>query len=75
MLAKVKVLYDYEAQDLDELTIKEGDLIDLVKEGRVPPLQNLFTLLICSSSDESGWWMGKVGGKEGLFPGDYVEKA
>merc|ERR1719305_771625 len=29
---KVKVLYDYEAQDLDELTIKEGDLIDLVKE-------------------------------------------
>ena len=31
----MKVLYDYEAQDLDELTIKEGDLIDLVKEGLV----------------------------------------
>ena len=31
---RVKVLYDYEAQDLDELTIKEGELIDLLKEGR-----------------------------------------
>jgi len=38
------------------LVIKEGDLIDLVKE------------------DESGWWTGKVGGKEGFFPGAYVEK-
>ena len=33
-LFRVKVLYDYEAQDLDELTIKEGELIDLLKEGR-----------------------------------------
>jgi len=55
-LPKVKVLYDYEAQDLDELTIKEGELVELVKE------------------DESGWWTGKVGGKEGFFPGAYVEK-
>ena len=68
---RVKVLYDYEAQDSDEniriaasygstvLTIKKGDLIDLVKE------------------DESwcpGWWTGKVGGKEGFFPANYVEK-
>ena len=47
---RVRVLYDYEAQDLDELTIKKGNLIDLVKE------------------DESWWWTGRVGGKEGLFP-------
>ena len=68
--SRVKVLYDYEAQDLDELTIKEGDLIDLVKEGlALCPLTP-----ILSSSDESGWWTGKVGGKEGFFPGAYVEK-
>ena len=30
---RVKVLYDYEAQDLDEITIKEGQMVDLVKEG------------------------------------------
>ena len=44
--SRVKVLYDYEAQDLDELTIKEGDLIDLVKEGLAlcPPHPNSFLL-------------------------------
>ena len=71
---RVKVLYDYEAEQAQKfskiraiatsygstfLTIKKGDLIDLVKE------------------DESwcpGWWTGKVGGKEGLFPANFVEK-
>ena len=24
--------------------------------------------------DPSGWWTGKLRGKEGLFPGNYVEK-
>uniref|UniRef100_A0A669F4W2 Osteoclast-stimulating factor 1 n=1 Tax=Oreochromis niloticus TaxID=8128 RepID=A0A669F4W2_ORENI len=24
--------------------------------------------------DASGWWTGRIGGKEGLFPGNYVEK-
>ena len=33
MSHRVKVLYDYEAQDLDEITIKEGQLVDLLKEG------------------------------------------
>ena len=71
---RVKVLYDYEAEQAQKfseisaiataygstfLTIKKGDLIYLVKE------------------DESwcpGWWTGKVGGKEGLFPANFVEK-
>ena len=71
---RVKVLYDYEAQDLDELTIKEGELVELVKEG----FQFLGTFFSPATppflSDESGWWTGKVGGKEGFFPGAYVEK-
>ena len=94
----MKVLYDYEAQDLDELTIKEGELIDLVKEGlstrddrttQMICISDIYlyicqptntkdiagqSLLLLSSSDESGWWTGKVGGKEGFFPGAYVEK-
>ena len=70
----MKVLYDYEAQDLDELTIKEGELIDLVKEGRNLHLLKDLKFTPRSSSDESGWWTGKVGGKEGFFPGAYVEK-
>ncbi|MBN3294063.1 MYO1E protein, partial [Polypterus senegalus] len=24
--------------------------------------------------DPSGWWVGRIRGKEGLFPGNYVEK-
>lgn len=29
---RVKAVYDYQSQDVDELTLKEGDLIDLIKE-------------------------------------------
>lgn len=31
-LPKVKVLYDYNPQDLDELQLKEGDVVELLKE-------------------------------------------
>ena len=45
-LFRVKVLYDYEAQDLDELTIKEGELIDLLKEGRRQHFFKIFSALL-----------------------------
>jgi hypothetical protein len=31
-LPKCKAMYDYTAQDLDELSFKEGDVIEIVKE-------------------------------------------
>lgn len=31
-LPKAKVLYDYSPQDLDELELKEGDIIEILKE-------------------------------------------
>lgn len=31
-LPKVKALYDYEPQDLDELRLKEGDIVEVLKE-------------------------------------------
>ncbi|GAB1861960.1 Unconventional myosin-Ie-like isoform X2 [Camponotus japonicus] len=55
-LPKVKALYDYEPQDLDELGLKEGDIIEVLKE------------------HEGGWWHGRLKGKTGLFPSNYVEK-
>merc|ERR1712106_599932 len=34
-LPRVKALYDYEAQDLDEISMTEGEVLELVKEGKV----------------------------------------
>ena len=31
-LPKVKALYDYEPKDLDELGLKEGDIVEVLKE-------------------------------------------
>ena len=33
-LPQCRCLYTYDAQDVDELTFNEGDLIELVKEGK-----------------------------------------
>ncbi|CAM1154211.1 MYO1F (predicted) [Pycnogonum litorale] len=51
-----KALYEYDAQDTDELSLNVGDVVEILKE------------------DASGWWLGKLRGKEGLFPSNYIEK-
>ena len=33
-----------------------------------------FFLLIYFTTDPSGWWQGRVGDREGLFPANYVEE-
>ncbi|XP_053405072.1 unconventional myosin-Ie-like [Mercenaria mercenaria] len=55
-LPQCKCLYAYDAQDTDELSFNEGDIIEIIKE------------------DPAGWWNGRLRGKEGLFPANYVEK-
>ncbi|XP_077988766.1 unconventional myosin-Ie-like isoform X2 [Glandiceps talaboti] len=55
-LPKGKALWDYEAQDADELNVSAGDIIEILKE------------------DPTGWWQGRLKGREGLFPSNYVEK-
>lgn len=47
-LPKVKALYDYEPQDLDELGLKEGDIVEVLKEREL--LQ--FDLVIFRSYNE-----------------------
>eukprot|EP00040_Diaphanoeca_grandis_P035564 m.224049 g.224049 ORF g.224049 m.224049 type:complete len:1049 (-) comp33420_c1_seq1:231-3377(-) len=49
-------LYDYEAQDADELSLRTGDVVTITKK------------------DASGWWQGRLKGKEGLFPGNYLQE-
>nr|CAD7461900.1 unnamed protein product [Timema tahoe] len=55
-LPKCKAMFDYTAQDLDEISFKDGDIIEIIKE------------------HEGGWWSGRLRGKEGLLPANYVEK-
>ncbi|XP_065909782.1 unconventional myosin-Ie-like [Dysidea avara] len=51
-----KALWDYAAQDTDELTLREGDVVEILKK------------------DPNGWWKGRLRGREGLFPSNYVEQ-
>lgn len=53
-----KVTFAFEATNEDELTLKEGDLIHVLSK----------------DTGEPGWWRGEVGGKQGVFPDNFVEK-
>ena len=56
-------LYDYEADDLDELTFKAGDRIEIFSKDQ-------------DVSGDEGWWVGRIVGSTnsqiGLFPSNYV---
>ncbi|XP_077410366.1 SH3 domain-containing kinase-binding protein 1 isoform X2 [Vanacampus margaritifer] len=52
-----KVLFPYEAQNEDELTIKEGEII----------------AIITKECADTGWWMGESGGRQGVFPDNFVK--
>ncbi|XP_076648912.1 uncharacterized protein LOC143356814 isoform X1 [Halictus rubicundus] len=52
-----KVLFSYEAASEDELTLTEGDIITLLSR----------------DAPDKGWWIGKLKGKVGLFPDNFVE--
>lgn len=51
----VKVTFDYEKTQDDELELKVGEVIELLED------------------DDDGWWKGKLNGKEGVFPSNFVE--
>lgn len=82
-----KALYTYDAQDTDELSFQADDVIEIVTEGNNVETFCIFLLFViwynmiytilyfCALSlDASGWWFGRLRGKEGMFPGNYVEK-
>nr|QXO74913.1 MAPK [Penaeus chinensis] len=52
-------LYDYEAQGDDELSLRRGEIIEVLSQD------------VKISGDE-GWWTGKINGKVGIFPSNFV---
>ncbi|XP_048030765.1 SH3 domain-containing kinase-binding protein 1 isoform X1 [Megalobrama amblycephala] len=52
-----KVIFPYEAQNEDELSIKEGDIVTIVNKE-------------CA---DAGWWLGELNGKQGVFPDNFVK--
>ncbi|XP_059212144.1 CD2-associated protein [Centropristis striata] len=51
-----KVTFAFEASNEDELTLKEGDIIHILSK----------------DTGEPGWWRGEIGGREGVFPDNFV---
>lgn len=54
---QARVLYFYDAQSDDELTLKEGDVINIVSK----------------EVEDKGWWKGEMNGRIGVFPDNFVE--
>ncbi|XP_043082435.1 SH3 domain-containing kinase-binding protein 1 isoform X3 [Puntigrus tetrazona] len=52
-----KVIFPYEAQNEDELSIKEGEIVTIVNKE-------------CA---DAGWWLGELNGKQGVFPDNFVK--
>ncbi|KAG0276370.1 hypothetical protein BGZ95_007616 [Linnemannia exigua] len=57
--AKMAVaLYDYDAQQAGDLSFRKDDHIEIVER----------------SNNPNEWWTGKLNGKQGIFPGTYVQE-
>jgi amphiphysin len=54
---RAPALYDYEAQADGDLSFNTGDVIEIVQR----------------TSNENEWWTGKLHGRTGQFPGNYVK--
>ncbi|KAJ9632276.1 BAR adaptor protein Hob1 [Taxawa tesnikishii (nom. ined.)] len=52
----VTALYDYEAQADGDLSFTAGETIEIVQR----------------TANENEWWTGKIGARQGQFPGNYV---
>ncbi|XP_061094256.1 SH3 domain-containing kinase-binding protein 1 isoform X1 [Conger conger] len=52
-----KVLFPYEGQNEDELSIKEGEIVAIISKD-------------CA---DAGWWLGELNGRQGVFPDNFVK--
>ncbi|XP_060717294.1 SH3 domain-containing kinase-binding protein 1 isoform X3 [Tachysurus vachellii] len=52
-----KVLFPYDAQNEDELSVKEGDIVSIISKD-------------CA---DAGWWLGELNSKQGVFPDNFVK--
>jgi len=51
------VLFPYSAQNQDELTLVEGEMITILSR----------------NIEDAGWWRGELNGKQGVFPDNFVK--
>lgn len=51
-----KALFAYDAENDDELSLQEGDVITVVSK----------------EVEDAGWWLGELNGKRGVFPDNFV---
>jgi len=52
-------MYDYEAMGEDELSLRKGEVVEVLsKDSKI--------------SGDEGWWIGKIEGKVGIFPSNFV---
>ena len=70
-MPQCKALYDYQAADTDELSLRAGDVVELLSKGEA---SNRLIANDPFPADASGWWCGRLNGQEGLFPGNYVQE-
>lgn len=54
---KAKVLFSYKACNEDELTLEEGQIIQVTD----------------MKLDDAGWWKGELAGRVGVFPDNFVQ--
>ncbi|XP_053155214.1 mitogen-activated protein kinase kinase kinase 21 isoform X2 [Hemicordylus capensis] len=53
------VLYDYEATGEDELSLRRGEVVEVLSKD-------------AAVSGDDGWWAGKIRHRLGIFPANYV---
>ncbi|XP_069393177.1 SH3 domain-containing protein 21 isoform X2 [Paralichthys olivaceus] len=51
-----QVMFDYKAKAGDELDLKKGDIVVLLRK----------------ETEDEGWWEGEINGRHGLFPDNFV---
>ncbi|CEP22103.1 LAS seventeen-binding protein 3 Short=LAS17-binding protein 3 [Cyberlindnera jadinii] len=56
---KAIALFSFEGEQSGDLPFRKGDVITIIKK----------------SDSQDDWWTGRVNGKEGIFPANYVELA
>ncbi|XP_053397839.1 CD2-associated protein-like isoform X6 [Mercenaria mercenaria] len=56
-MEKAIVRYSYAAENEDELTLNEGEIINILDK----------------ELEDSGWWKGELSGRVGVFPDNFVE--
>lgn len=76
-----KVLYDFAGQKENELTIRTGDMVEIVqKENNGKPNPLLYSLPqpyhvhMIANNQPTGWWLAKNAGGQAWVPAAYVEE-